>query len=246
VVRKGVLAFLLFVACCGLLGPGIAGAAPKGETPKGTPAGVRVFTNQSVVFDAGFAVKRISVARPEIADVVVVSPRQMLIVGKAPGTTTLAYWNEAEVPTTTNVVVGVDVDTVRAELEKIAPEETFDVVSSGNSLILSGTVSTERVKNRMVEAAKVFARSVVDLLKVAKLEQVLLQIRVAEINRTLAKELGMSVLFQPIINGGQYRSFLSPPGSFNAFSGSVRDLATPDAAFNDLTNVFVATPDHGG
>jgi pilus assembly protein CpaC len=82
----------------------------------------------------------------------------------------------------------------------------------------------------------------VNLLKVVKLEQVLLQIRVAEVNRTLAKELGLNMLFQPIIDGGRYRGFLTPPGGFNSFSGNIEGGDSLDGSVSDLTQLFVVTP----
>ena len=69
--------------------------------------------------------------------------------------------------------------------------------------------------------AKMYAGTVVDLLKVVKLEQVLIQVRVAEVDRTLAKELGFNLLFQPVINGGQYRGFVRAPGSFDSIVGNI-------------------------
>ena len=201
---------------------------------------IRVHANQSTLLDTDVNIKRVSVAKPEIADVLVISPRQFLIVGKTQGTTSLVYWNENEVPTNVDVIVGINVERAREDLQKIAPDETFDLTASGGALILSGTVSSNLVESTLVESAKVYAQTVVDLLKVVKLEQVLLQIRVAEVDRTLAKELGLKMLFQPVINGGQYRFFVSPPGGFDAITGGVGgDL---DVSISDLTNFFLVTP----
>jgi pilus assembly protein CpaC len=232
---------ILSVVCLGLLIAANAGGEQQGgETPSFPGNAIHVYANQSLLLDSDVPVRRVSVARPETADVIVISPKQMLIVGKSPGTTTLVYWSEEEVPTIVDVIVDPNLDKVRTDLSNIAPGETFEVTTSGDSLILSGTVSTERVQSRLAQAAKVYYTNVVDLLRVEKLEQVLLQIRVAEINRTLAKELGMTLLLEGIIDGNLYRGFLNPPGSFNSFSGSIRDPIGPDATFSDLSNIFVS------
>ena len=232
-------AFLLSVVWLGILVAAPAGGELQGgETPPSPERSVHVYTNQSVLLDSPVSIKRVSVARPETADVIVISPKQLLIVGKSDGTTTLVYWSEEEVPTVIEVVVEVDLDKVRADLSNIAPGETFEVTTSGGSMILTGTVTTVRAKNRLVEAAKIYSKNVVDLLKVVKLEQVLLQIRVAEINRTLAKELGMNLLMRGVIDGNTYQGFLSPPGGFTSFSGTIG--TNPDATFGDLTNIFVS------
>jgi len=241
VVGRSRKAFIFSVVCLGVLVAARAGGELQGrETPPSPERSIHVYANQSVLLDSPAPIRRVSVARPETADVIVISPMQLLIVGKSAGTTTLVYWSGEEAPTIIDVIVEANLAKVRADLQNIAPEETFELTASGDSMILSGTVSTARVKDRLLAAAKVYSKNIVDLLKVVKLEQVLLQIRVAEINRTLAKELGITLQLEGLINGDLFRGFLNPPGSFNSFSGSVRDLATPDAAFTDLTNIFIA------
>ena len=143
----------------------------------------------------------------------VISPRQLLIIGRSAGTTTLIYWNEEEVPTTVDLTVGINVDQAREDLKKIAPEEAFEVSGWGDTLVLSGTVKTEALQARLVEGAKAYAKTIVNLLKLEKLEQVLLQIRVAEVDRTLAKDLGFNLLFRPTIDGGMYRAFTGTGGA---------------------------------
>ena len=232
--RRSGLVFILSVVFLGLFVAARAG----GETPAPPASSIYVYANQSALLDTDVPIRRVSVARPEIADVIVISPRQMLIVGKSPGTTTLVYWSVEGVTTVVDVVVDPNLDKVRTDLSNIAPGETFEVTTSGDSLILSGTVSNERVQDRLVMAAKVYSNNVVDLLKVVKLEQVLLQIRVAEINRTLAKELGMTLFLQGLIDGNLFKGFINPPGSFTSPSGSIGEGS--DSTFGDLTQVFIA------
>lgn len=219
-----------------------ATGAQEADLPTTPPQGIRVYANQSVLLDTDASIKRVSVAKPEIADVLVITPRQFLIIGKMPGTTSLVYWNDRDVPKAEEIIVGINLDTVRNDLRKIAPEEDFEITASGNALILTGTVSSNLVQTRVVESAKMYAAAVVDLLKVVKLEQVLLQIRVAEVDRSLAKELGLNMLFQPVIDGGQYRGFLTPPAPFNTFTGNIAGGDSVDGTISDLTQLFVVTP----
>ncbi len=228
--------------CFSLLGAVPASAVQEVAAAKPPGKSIEVYANQSVLINCPFRVKRVSIAKPEIADVEVVTPLQMVVIGKSAGTTTLVYWSEDEVPTTVDVVVGIYVQQVRENLQKIEPDAAFEVTASGDTLVLSGTVSSEAVQNRLIEAAKANVKNVVSLLKVEKLEQVLLQIRVAEVDRSLAKELGFNMLFQPTIDGGTYRAALNPPASFSPLTGTIRDLSTPDGTLSDLSNVFVATP----
>jgi len=116
VVRKTARVFLLFIFSFGVLVAGNATAQGEEGFSRAAAPAIHVYANQSVILDSEFGIKRITIARPEIADVIVVSTRQMVIVGKTPGTTTLSYWNEADLPTTKNIVVGADLETVRAAL----------------------------------------------------------------------------------------------------------------------------------
>ena len=199
----------------------------------GTAIALQVKANQSTLIDSATNIKRVSIAKPEIADVEVISPRQLLIIGKSAGTTTLIYWNEEEVPTAVDLTVGINVEQAREDLKRIAPEEAFEVSGWGDTLVLSGTVKNEALQARLFEGAKAYAKNIINLLKLQKLEQVLLQIRVAEVDRTLAKELGFNLLFRPTIDGGTYRAFTGTGGT------PLSELTSPEGS---LSNIFFSTP----
>ncbi len=230
------------VLCLGLL----AGLPAKVfAAQEATTASVRtlsLYANQSVLLDSAFDIKRVSVARPETADVMVVSPRQMVVIGKSAGTTTLIYWSGEEIPTTVEVTVAINLDLVREDLTKIAPGQTFEVTAAGDKLILTGTVTDNVAQTRLIEGAQAHAKAVVNLLKVKKLEQVLLQIRVSEVDRSIMKELGFNFLFE----GNTLRGTVSTANNFNPFFGALRaqSLADtgPNTTFSDMMNVFVAKP----
>lgn len=234
--RRSCLVNAVCLLCLGLLG-GVSAHAQAASGAAPPPAKqLHVLANQSVLLDSPFDIKRVSIARPETADVMVVSPRQMMIIGKVFGTTTLVYWSREEVANSVDVIVGINLDLVREDLRKIAPDQTFEVSAAGDTLVLTGTVGDNVVQSRLVEGARAHVKNVVNLLRVQKLEQVLLQVRVSEVNRTMAKELGFNFLFE----GNTLRGNLSPPGNFNPFSGDAK--AVPGVAFSDLLNVFVAKP----
>jgi pilus assembly protein CpaC len=233
--RSGfVTAVCLF--CLGLLGGVSAYGMPEQDAVKPPAKSLFVHANQSVMVDTSFDIKRVSIARPETADVLVVSPRQLVVIGKTFGKTTLVYWSQEEVANTVEVNVGIDVDLVREDLRKIAPDQTFEVTAAGDSLILTGTVGDNVVQSRLLEGARAHVKNVVNLLRVLKLEQVLLQVRVSEVDRTLAKELGFNFLFE----GNTFRGALTPPGNFNPFFGDAKEV--PTVPFSDLMNAFVAKP----
>jgi pilus assembly protein CpaC len=190
--------------------------------------------------DTPFDIKRVSIARPETADIMVVSPRQLMVIGKTFGTTTLVYWSREEVATTVEVVVGINLDLVREDLGKIAPDQTFEVTAAGDTLILTGTVPDNVVQTRLVEGARAYVKNVVNLLRVQKVEQVLLQVRVSEIDRSIAKELGFNFLFL----GSTLVGGISPPGNFNPLGGGLGsgDILGPSLSISEQLNAFLTKP----
>jgi pilus assembly protein CpaC len=202
---------------------------------------IRLTVNQSILFDSPLRIKRVSVA-----DVMVISPTQMLVSGKGTGMTTLIYWSEDEVPKTVDLVVDFYTEQFHDELRKLAPDAVFGISASGDSLFLSGRVGSDAIRNRLAEGAGIFAKNVVNLLEIERLEQVLLQVRVAEIDRSVAKELGFNAIFQPVIDGGMYRGSLNAPNSFSPFFGDLfpppGEPPGPNQTFSDATNLFVQSP----
>jgi len=222
--------------------PAALSAAPE-KDPASSPADtLHLLTNQSFLVNTKSRVKRVAVAKPEIADVIVVRPTQLMVTGKASGETTLIYWSEAEDPTSLSLSVETNVDRVREELHRVAPGESFEVLGTADGLVLTGTVSTGAIKVRLGEAAKVYAKNVANLLKVAHLDQVLIQVKVAEVDRSVAKELGFNFL----VEQNKIRGALSPPNSFTPFFGNLRDSQPrdigPNTSFSDAMNLFVAKP----
>ena len=236
VTRKKVLFIAVSMLCLGLLGVP-AHALPEPDAAKAPATSLSLYANQSVVLDTPFDIKRVSIARPETADVMVVSSRQIVVIGKSAGTTTLVYWSREEVPNKVEVVVGINLEIAKEDLQKIAPGETFEVTAAGDKLILTGTVSDNVVQTRLVEGAQAYAKGIVNLLKVKKLEQVLLQIRVSEIDRTLAKELGFNFLFL----GNSHLGGISPPNNFNPLGGDPRVPSLGNGLTDQLT-AFITKP----
>jgi len=226
--------------CLGLLSDVSAQPLPGQEAAKPTAKSLSVYANQSVLLESAYDIKRVSIARPETADVMVISPRQLMVIGKTFGTTTLIYWSQEEVATAVEVVVGINLDLVREDLRKIAPDQTFEVTAAGDTLILTGTVGDNVVQTRLAEGARAYVKNVVNLLRVQKVEQVLLQVRVSEVDRSIAKELGFNFLFL----GSTLVGGIFPPGNFNPLGGAIGapGLLGPNVAIGEQLNAFVTKP----
>jgi pilus assembly protein CpaC len=117
---------------------------------------ISVTVNKSMVFRLAEKAKRVSVSQPEIADVIVVAPTQLLINGKAVGTTSLIIFDEKGDVSNYDLVVGPDIAALRAQLRSVYPNEKVEVSTSGPSLVLRGEVSNEVVYDRVLEIVQTF------------------------------------------------------------------------------------------
>jgi pilus assembly protein CpaC len=117
---------------------------------------ISVTVNKSTVFRLAQKAKRVSVSQPQVADVIVVGPSQLLINGKALGTTSLIIFDETGDVTNYDLMVGPDISALRSQLRTMFPEERVEVSTSGPSLVLRGEVSNEVVYDRLLEVVATY------------------------------------------------------------------------------------------
>lgn len=117
---------------------------------------VSVTVNKSMVLRLADRAKRVSISQPDIADVVVVAPTQLLINGKAVGTTSLIVFNEKGDVTNYDLIVSPDVSALRNQIRIVLPNEKIDVSTSGAAIILRGEVSNEVVYDKVLEIAQTY------------------------------------------------------------------------------------------
>jgi len=120
-----------------------------------TPA-ITVTVNKSMVFRLAERAKRVSVSQPEVADVLVVAPSQLLINGKNVGTTSLIIFDDKGGVSNYDLIVAPDIAALRTQLRSVFPNETVEISTSGPSLVLRGEVSNEVVYDRVLEIAATY------------------------------------------------------------------------------------------
>jgi len=174
-----------------------------------------VALHQSLVlsFDG---VERLAVANPEIADVAVAGSNEIIVIGKAPGVTTLHVWSRG---TRLSYVVEVSPDDsgLGAEIKGVLGYKDVEVSVVNKNVILQGMVRDQNEKNRAEKVASAFADKVVNLLNVAEPIQVKLEAKVIEINRQKAEKLGITW-------GGSDPT--SAPGAFMFGQGMSNSIST--------------------
>lgn len=188
-----------------LLGIGAAQATYADERGAGTPASgameqrdiqkLELTVGKSKVLDLPVVIKRASLANPDIADTVVLSPTQIYVTGKTTGVTNLTLWNEGgKMMGLYDVVVAPDLTRLKENLHITLPDERGILVTSDHDHItLSGTASNAMNLTRALSIAEAYApKKIVNAMQVGGVQQVMLEVRVAEMNRELIRRLGIN------------------------------------------------------
>jgi pilus assembly protein CpaC len=148
----------------------------------------------SAVLVTPVAISRVSMADPDVAEAVVMSPSEVLINGKSLGTTTFVVWDAGGMRNIYGVEVTADAGALARHLRMLYPEENIEVSARGNTLVLAGQVSSALVARRARALAEGTGASVIDNLETPAPVQILLQVRIAEVSQAALKRLGNQVL----------------------------------------------------
>ena len=174
-------------------------AQPQPAAPPGRPQYERVVVTagRSTVVPTDFAITRIAITNPEVADAVVVQPHEILVDGKKSGTVSLIVWGSTT-RRQYDVVVEPSITVLEQQLQALFPGEAITVSVSDEAIVLSGQVSSTAVMLRAGEIATLSSAKskVINMLQVpggSESQQVMLQVRFAEVNRRALTELGLSL-----------------------------------------------------
>ena len=272
IVRRSSFGVLL---CASLAVPTIAetmqqadsSASPQSSVPSGTqtatipaqtpPQGsapLRVMVGKSLLINTTERLKRISVTDPAIAFAQVITPTQILVHGKAPGEVSLLIWDELERSRSFDLRVDVDVSAAAEEERRVFPDEQITVAPSRAAIVLSGHVSTEDVAKRAGELASAYSPKVVNVLTFGPVgaQEVLLQVKFAEVDRSALTQLGVNFFSTGAANTigtvttGQFGGFgpqTATPGGQSSTGGTGGTGSTTNTTVNNVLNLFVFRPD---
>jgi pilus assembly protein CpaC len=179
---------------------------------------IELVQGKSLVIETPIALKRVSLADPKIADALVISPRQLYLTGTAVGTTNLTLWGKDNgVFAIYDLVITPDLSRLKQQFHEILPGENIRVTATHDALTLFGTISSTAKLSQALEVARTFApQKIVNLLQVAGVQQVMLEVRVAEMARSITKRLGFN--FIVTTGGGEFGvSQLNNLTTFNDF-----------------------------
>ncbi len=251
---------VLIVALC-------AGQAARAQAaPASTPSAgaaledatneLNVEVGKAVLVDCAQPIQRVALGAGEIAEASTVSPTEIMITGKAPGSTSLIIWDIRGGRQFFNVTVrpGAEateskLDGVRRELRTELPGENIRVSYDNNNIFLRGTVKDLASAARAVQIAEASGSKVVNLLDVTVPKsdpQFLLKVRFVSVDRTKALSLGVSLYDLGLGNalGGVSASLSGTPtfaGSNGGASGGISGSGG-SATFSTQGSIFAFFP----
>jgi len=156
---------------------------------------LRLTLGKSIVVDYPEDVRQLSTTNPDVADVTVVTTREILVHAKGLGSTDIVVWSANNQRMFYNVAVELNVDSLRRVLRESFPNETIDVRTSGDSISLNGKVSSKEVADRAAALSAVAAKTVVSNLQIPGPgidDQIQLRVRFAELDRQKILEQGIN------------------------------------------------------
>ncbi|MBN2561494.1 MAG: type II and III secretion system protein family protein [Phycisphaerae bacterium] len=197
----GALGDSLVLACAGSEDqPGIA--AGKQGTSDTLIASVSIETDKAeritvakgstVTIELKSPVDRVESRDPEIADVVRPSRWRIVILGKGYGSTQLVLW-VGEEQRVFNVTVEMDLGVLHALIKSISPNSRVQLHSVNGTIVLRGSVPDAETAAQVADlAALVQGGAAQNQLKVAGVQQTMLRVVVAEVNREALRQLGVN------------------------------------------------------
>ena len=261
------LVLLSLVTATGSTGGAAEQVAPElAQTISDNLGTLRVRQGQSTLLRSPAFITRVAVSNPDVASVTSVEPDQLLINGLNVGSATLILWTADGQERAFDLLVEFDLPAIQETVRRLLPDEAIDVSVSGQSLMLTGMVSSEAAVEQATAVAGTYSSAVVSLLGVDTIDAtVLLQVRFAEVDRSALQELGVNIFSTGAANTpgslstGQFGQFGgnvgavpsdvqrgSDPVQPNLASGGIgRTPENTPAVFgmSDLLNVFLFRPD---
>ena len=246
-----------------LLGAGSAGALLQSSSAAPTAAPVtdtytapqesagaerlHLLVGRSLVITSPGRLKRVSIADPNIADAVIVSPSQILINAKAPGGVSLVLWDESDVSQTFDLRVDIDLLGLSQKLREVFPQEPVKLEAAKDVVMISGQVSSKEVAERIFQLVSAASPKAINLLQVPLPPapgEILLEVKFAEVNRSAISQLGLNIFSTGATNtiGSISTQQFSPPG-FSSLTVEAGNPSSTEFRFTDVLNVFAFRPD---
>ncbi len=240
-MKRGRAAMIVPVLSVVLLAAGSLGATQAATAPRQ----LHLTAGKSIVIDSPVDITRVSVANPETLEAVGVSPREVVLNGRAPGETSVIVWQQGGGRLLFDVSVHAPtrlLEAIQKQLEAELPGQDVSVSVEDGHVFLRGTVNDMTSSDRAVAIASALGEPV-NLLRVKvpeQQQQILLKVKFANVERTAVRELGVNWF---ATGAGNTIGRIST-GQFPGPAPRAPGPGTPPTwSLSDALNIFIFRPD---
>ena len=186
----GCVLIILLIANSGYtIEPDFNNVSIKAET-------IKMIVGESTIVRTPWPTIRVAVTDPKIADVKVLTPYQVLLQGTKVGSTDLIIWSQDEQQVWQwKIRVGLDPANYKDKLDELFPLSSLEVTQFDEILIVQGLLRSTDQAEQLHDYLDKTGVTYVDMTSVAGVQQVLLQVRVAEVSRKALRQLGINATY---------------------------------------------------
>src|SRR5438445_2059111 len=212
---------------------------------------LHILVGKSVVVNVQAPITRVLSSNPAVIETLATSPTEIVVEGRAAGSSSLILWDQSGRSQMLDVVVDVDVAGLRSAIERSYPDQHIDVQADGGRLILTGKVTDPKMIEDLTKMATVYSNQIVNSLSLAVSHdrQVLLEVKFAEVDRTRFSQVGVNLFSTGAGNTlgttttGQFGGFGTQHITDIAGPGTHNGPFTSEQTINNVLNIFLFRPD---
>ncbi|MGR5457602.1 type II and III secretion system protein family protein [Vibrio alfacsensis] len=171
---------------------------------------VSVPHHQSTQLIISGSAKKVTLGDPSVLDILMLKSNELFLIGKKLGTTNVSVWDrKGRIIESFNVEVTHDLNTLKSKLNDFLPDETIEVHTSQDKIVLKGLVSNQQNMDVALKVAETFAAAksvdeseeeqnaspIINLLSIGGAQQVTLEVTVAEVQRSLVRRFDSNFHF---------------------------------------------------
>jgi pilus assembly protein CpaC len=224
-------------------------AAPAPPQPMPAPSegqALHILVGKSVVVNVQTPITRVLSSNPAVIETLATSRTEVVVEGRAAGTSSLILWDETGRSQMLDVIVDLDVTGLRTAIEHAYPNQQVQVQADGGRLVLTGSVPDTKAAEDLNKMATVYSTQVVSSLQVTPLHerQILLEVKFAEVDRSKLQQFGFNLFSTGATNtiGSVGTQQFGAPGVSGALSGVIGaplQGTKSSFQFSDLLNIFL-------
>ncbi|WP_293212904.1 type II and III secretion system protein family protein [Parvibaculum sp.] len=191
--------------------------------------------NKAAIVELPVAARDVLVSNPAIVDAVVRTSKRTYLIGLAVGQTNAFFFNESgQQILNLEIRVARDLSGLRDSLRQYFPSARIDVESINDHVVLSGMVASASEASKAQDLAAryigVDKENVLNMLGIEGKEQVMLKVTVAEMQRSVIKQLGVDL--SSAASFGDFALRLATSNAFSVQGQSLGGLSTEGTSYN--------------